>query len=75
MIEINTKPIKAKFEYLDLGICVEHNYLCAVCKENSAVLNMDGYILQPCWDCQKKDYKLLKLNWLGKFLIKYLGVL
>lgn len=48
----------------------EHNYYCGVCKEKSAVADCDTGVLQPCWDCQKQGYVVLKINWLIKFLDK-----
>lgn len=45
---------KAEFEYRNIGMAMEHNYLCAVCKHSSAVQDCATGILQPCWSCQKK---------------------
>lgn len=50
---------KATFLYASVGPgLVEHNYLCAVCREKPAVLNCSTGILQPCWSCQD-DYSLI----------------
>lgn len=48
-----------------------HNYLCAVCRERSAVIETWHGILQPCWDCQRRGYKLIKFNWLQKLFLKW----
>lgn len=63
---------KAKYKYIDHGICIDHNYLCAICREKSAVLEMWSGILQPCWDCQK-HYKIFKINWLTKFFMYWIS--
>jgi ribosomal protein L37AE/L43A len=56
-----SEPIeKAEFVFKRMAMLMEHNYLCAVCKENSAVQNVSDGILQPCWDCQNKGYILCK---------------
>lgn len=58
----------AEFVYRDCGPGgMEHNYLCAVCRKESAVLECNTGILQPCWECQKK-YKLVRLNWIDRLL-------
>lgn len=47
-----------------------HNYPCPVCKLNSAVYNMSNGIFQPCWDCKKEGYKIVKVtkakSWFSK---------
>lgn len=47
-----------------------HDYPCHVCKVNSAVYNMSNGIFQPCWGCQKKGYKIVKVtrakSWFSK---------
>lgn len=61
---------KAKFEYLPIGPgCIVHNYLCAVCLKESAVMEMEEGILQPCWDCQLKHFRVVKLNWFMRLLV------
>lgn len=58
---------KSEFVFSRHFMGMSHNYVCAVCKENSAVQDCSSGILQPCWDCQtKKGYVLVRLN---KFLI------
>ncbi|WBF79502.1 hypothetical protein BNNNBJKE_00057 [Aeromonas phage vB_AdhM_DL] len=39
-----------------------HDYPCPVCKVNSAVYNISNGIFQPCWDCQKTGYKIVKVT-------------
>lgn len=46
----------------DSMLLATHNYPCPVCKVNSAVYNMSNGIFQPCWDCQKKGYKIVKVT-------------
>jgi ribosomal protein L37AE/L43A len=47
---------------------MRHNYLCAVCRNRIAVIETWSGVLQPCWDCQKSGYKLLKRNWFQRLL-------
>lgn len=42
---------KAEFVFKREFMIMEHNYLCAICKENSAVQDINSGILQPCWVC------------------------
>lgn len=61
------EPIeKAEFVFKREFMLMEHNYLCAVCKDKSAVQETHTGLLQPCWDCQKK-WKLKKVTWLDRF--------
>jgi hypothetical protein len=71
MIEqVNELPVKkTPFRYCIAGPAMSHNYLCAVCKENSAVNEGWSGHLQPCWKCQK-SYKLIKLNWFLKLFFR-----
>lgn len=50
---------KAEFVYLLEFMAAKHNYLCAVCREKSAILDLNSGILQPCWGCQG-EYTLIK---------------
>ena len=61
----NTPIKKTEFIYKRDFMIMEHNYLCAVCKKDSAVQDTNEGILQPCWDCQK-IYKIKKLTWLDR---------
>lgn len=62
------KLVAAQYVYRTIGMIQEHNYLCAVCREQKAVIEVWHGILQPCWDCQKKGYKIFKMNWLDKLM-------
>jgi ribosomal protein L37AE/L43A len=59
---------KAEFIFKREFMLMEHNYLCAVCKELSAVQNTSTGILEPCWECQKRGYALIKKTWIDKLL-------
>ena len=37
-----------------------HNQACHVCLNAHAVYVMPTGIFEPCWECQKKGYKLIK---------------
>jgi hypothetical protein len=50
----------AEFIFKRIGPLMEHNYLCAVCREEHAVIETWRGILQPCWGCQEKGYVLIK---------------
>ena len=65
--EVDHNPRPAIFEYRNIGPMMEHNYLCAVCRNKAAVINTNTGILNPCWDCQKK-YKVIKITWLDRLL-------
>lgn len=64
---------KADYIFAREFMAQEHNYNCAVCKEKSAVAECHTGILQPCWDCQKTGYVIIKINWLVK-LLDWLGL-
>lgn len=67
VIETNEWPVpKTPFKYCIHGPAMSHNYLCAVCKDNSAVNDGNTGHLQPCWECQDKGYELIKHNWLTR---------
>jgi hypothetical protein len=46
----------------DSLLIANHNYPCPVCKVNSAVYVIPTGIFEPCWDCQKKGYKIVKVT-------------
>lgn len=69
-VPFGTKIQKAPYTYSREFMVQEHNYYCGVCKENSAVADCDSGILQPCWECQKLGYVVVKINWLIKILDK-----
>lgn len=66
-VEVNqkTKIKKVNFVYKTIGPTMEHNYLCAVCKDKSAVQNLSTGVLQPCIRCQKK-YRIVSITWIEK---------
>ncbi len=64
-----TKEVKAKGVNVWMHpslMALTHDYSCTVCRERKAVLNMSTGIMQPCWECREKGYKVLKVrrNWL-----------
>jgi hypothetical protein len=59
--------VTAQFIYRYICMAMEHNYLCAVCREKKAVIECWSGILQPCWGCQK-EYKVVRLTWIDKLL-------
>lgn len=69
-VPFGTKIEKAEFVFSREFMITDHNYLCAVCREESAVLDNSCGILQPCWECQKKGYVVVKINWLVKLFDK-----
>lgn len=54
----------------DSCMIVNHNFPCPVCKINHAVYVTNTGIFQPCWDCEKKGYKIIKItkskSWFSK---------
>lgn len=68
MKEVNwNEPIeKAEFIFKREFMVMEHNYLCACCKKNSAVQEVHIGILQPCWECQK-TWKLKRVRWFDRW--------
>lgn len=70
---------KSEFVYFSVGAgCFIHNYLCAVCFKESAVLDVkphDPSVLLPCWLCQGKGWQLKRKNkWFREVLDWMLGV-
>ena len=60
---------KTEFIFSRHFMGMSHNYVCAVCKDESAVQDCDTGLLQPCWKCQtEKGYVLIKINRFVKFL-------
>lgn len=41
----------------DGGPWAEHNFPCPICHKESAVLQLDGWVFQPCWDCSGKGWE------------------
>lgn len=52
----------------DSGMICIHNHPCCICKINPSVLHTNTGIFQPCWNCQKKGYKITKKteSWFSK---------
>ena len=60
---------KAEFIFCHEHMGINHNYLCAVCREGSAVLDCSVGILNPCWKCQEKGYVLVrKKSWIPSWV-------
>ena len=56
----------------DGGPWAVHNMPCAVCGKKHAVIELWSGRFQPCWSCQGKGYKLLKLPlWLSCLFDKF----
>lgn len=66
-VPFGTKIDKAEFVFSREFMMMEHNYLCACCKEKPAVNDCNTGVLQPCWDCQK-NWKVIRLNWFDRLL-------
>ncbi len=67
--EPHEKIEKAVFVYANVGPGIMiHNYLCAVCREESAVINCNSGILFPCWKCQGEGYTLTKPGIISRFI-------
>ena len=66
-VPFGTKIEKAEFIFSREFMIMEHNYLCAICKDKPAIMETWHGVLQPCRDCQK-TWKVLKLNWLDRLL-------
>lgn len=49
------------------GHAAEHNMPCAVCGEKHAVLEMPPGVMQPCWSCQDRGYKIRKKGRFGTY--------
>jgi hypothetical protein len=62
----------AEFRYKIIGPgMMTHNYLCAVCRMNKAVIETHRGWLQPCWACQKMGYKLVLKTWLDRLVDRF----
>lgn len=59
---------KAEFIFAREFMMMDHNYLCAVCKEKPAVQDTSTGILQPCWDCGNAGFQVVKVNWFSRLL-------
>lgn len=52
----------APYVFRRLGPVQEHNYLCAVCRRESAVIETWWGVLQPCRGCQRDGYKAVAMR-------------
>lgn len=64
----------AKFIYSQACMMGFHNYLCAVCREKSAIWNMNNGTLHPCMDCEARGYHLVKINNFWGWILRKIGV-
>lgn len=46
----------------DGGPWAKHDQVCSVCLVNKAVLDLNAEVFEPCWNCQRKGWKLVKVN-------------
>lgn len=44
------------------GPAATHNMPCAVCRDRHAVLDLTTGIMQPCWQCQDRGYRV-RFSW------------
>jgi hypothetical protein len=68
---------KPTIDYTDSPLCVTHDMACPVCRNQSAVLELDyrGDTFLPCWDCQYKGWKTVnpvRYSWLRRKLLEIL---
>lgn len=65
-----------KVDYIDHGICIEHNMPCAIYPDNFAVIDCSSGIFQPSWKAQREGYIILKIKnkFIKKLLKKYFSV-
>lgn len=62
---------KIEFEPIGFGLH-KHNMPCAVCREKPAVFCTPEMVFQPCWDCQKRGYKIYVPGKILRFLLERL---
>lgn len=64
--------IKQDHVYRALGAgALNHNVLCSVCHNNSAVWDLNSNVLEPCWDCQKVGWETKRRqppHWITRLL-------
>jgi len=59
-----------KIDYIDLGICMSHNYPCPIYVDNSAVYMMGpSPYFAPSWEAQREGWRTIKLDSFLKKLI------
>ena len=65
------KPL-AKWEIINHGIFIEHNFPCPVCQSEAAICELWRGLYQPCWDCQKDGaYTVKAKTRFQKFLMRF----
>jgi hypothetical protein len=72
MVLVGSPPEKVNVEvFADGGPWVKHNMPCSVCHDQSAVYNISTGILEPCWECQRRGFRLCRRrrSWLARFFI------
>jgi hypothetical protein len=42
----------------DWGPWAQHNFPCPVCKQRAALVDLDGWVFQPCHPCQQLGWEL-----------------
>ncbi len=51
-------PLLVPRLYTDGGPWGHHNFPCPVCWDSRAVVNLDGWIAEPCWECQRGGWQI-----------------
>lgn len=51
----------------DGGPWAIHDQACPVCRKNTAVLDLDGWVFHPCWSCQKDGWDTVRRSRLHRF--------
>jgi hypothetical protein len=65
----DVKPKDVNVWVHDSCMISTHDYSCPVCRDKSAVLDGSTGLMQPCWGCRKKGYKLTKkLSWFQRLV-------
>ena len=65
----------AEFIYSFEGIGMNHNYLCAVCREKPAVIKCWTGVLMPCWSCQKLGFNIVRTNKFTTWILEKMGAM
>lgn len=58
---------KAEFIFKREFMAMEHNYLCACCKERTAIQDTSTGVLHPCRIC-RKEWKMVRMNFIQRLL-------
>lgn len=70
--EVESPPRMVEAQvFTDGGPWAMHNMPCAVCHTNKAVLHLNEGVFEPCWDCQRKGWKIEKQekSWWHRFFL------